>query len=180
MRPIFKSMFAAGLLIAFAVAETGPVSIGESHAGPSTHKGVEWKEIDKSKGPGSSLDQKGKVAYPVRKRPRPAGKIICRSEKTTVAGVISKSHFMQIFQHMLPDFRGCYRSARREAPIVKKEAVLRLVFSPQGKVGQSEFVSTDITDDKLKTCILDKAKKWRIPATSDGKPASVAYSLVFE
>ena len=168
MKPMFKTVFVMIALIVFVGVEAGTVFGGDDPAGSATPEDIKLKKVYKTPGIGSSLDQKAKPVFSKSKPGKPAVKIVCQAENTTVVGGISKDHFMQLFNLMLPDFYICYRSAAQNGPIAKKIAVLRIVFTPLGKVERSELVSTDITDEELKTCVPKRTERWRIPSTPDG------------
>jgi len=58
--------------------------------------------------------------------------------------------------------------------------VLKLTVSPDGTVQQVTDASGTLQNAALKSCVLERVKKWRFPATKDGKKAIVALSLILK
>jgi len=58
--------------------------------------------------------------------------------------------------------------------------VLTLTVSPDGTVQQVTDASGTLQNAALKSCVLERVKKWRFPATKDGKKAIVALSLILK
>jgi Ca-activated chloride channel family protein len=90
-----------------------------------------------------------------------------------IQGGLSKEAALQVFERNLSSLRKCLNGNGLE-----KKLVLRLLVTPDGRVGSVKVVGDDLNDKTAWRCILAAIQEWRLPPTKDGKEATVTLTLV--
>lgn len=108
------------------------------------------------------------------------GNVLDIPEKMKIAGTLSKQDVQRVFAQHFPEIETCFRQILQKVPGLKGSAVLKVRIDSTGNVTDAEFISSDLTNEALKTCIIKQVKQWQFTAPADGNAAAVEYSLVFE
>jgi len=93
-------------------------------------------------------------------------------KKIVVSGGLVKADVAKTVQEQLPGLEPCFAGR----PLSGK-LVLTLILNPDGTVREVTNTSGELKSASLKQCILDLVKKWRFPATKDGRKATVRLTL---
>ncbi|MDM8525783.1 VIT domain-containing protein [Desulfococcaceae bacterium HSG8] len=101
-------------------------------------------------------------------------------DKTSIIGTISKQDIQQVLKQHLGEIETCFRGLLNKNPSAKGNAVIKVTLDGSGQVAAVEFLSRELGNEELKECITKYVKGWKFPVPSDGKTASVEYSVVFE
>jgi Ca-activated chloride channel family protein len=107
------------------------------------------------------------------------GNVLDLPEKMKITGSLSKQEVQRVFAQHFPEIETCFRQSLKKAPGLKGSAVLKVRIDSAGKVTAVEFISSELTNEELKSCIVKQVKQWQFHAPADGKAVTAEYSLVF-
>ncbi len=112
-------------------------------------------------------------------KPRVKGTVRGVSDKIKISGNLSEQELQRVLQQHIKEIEHCFRQILQRE-FEEGEAVLKIAIDSAGRVTDVKFISADLTDEDLKTCIIKEVRQWKFPASADGKTVAVEYSLIFE
>ncbi|OPY84662.1 MAG: Vault protein inter-alpha-trypsin [Syntrophus sp. PtaU1.Bin208] len=101
-----------------------------------------------------------------------AGAASLAVEAIVVSGGISKGDVEKLVKNQLSFLEPCFAGS-----LFHVKHVLILTLSPDGTVREVTDSSGTLNNVPLKSCVFEHLKKWRFPATKDGRAASVTLTL---
>lgn len=94
-----------------------------------------------------------------------------------VQGAMTKEVLAAVLRRHTPQVRYCYQRQLRNDPTLEGEIRVRFVIAADGTVAIVSLDGNDV-DDAVGTCVVERFKRMRFPATSGGK-VLVTYPLTF-
>jgi len=119
-----------------------------------------------------SLREERKGEKDREKKPQ-AAVISLTVKEIVVSGGLEKADVARIVQEQLSKLEICFAGS----PFHVKH-VLTLIINPDGMVREVTMASGTLKNASRQSCVLDRVKKWRFPATKDGKKATVLLTLM--
>jgi len=92
-----------------------------------------------------------------------------------VSGGLAKAEVARIVQAQLASLEPCFAGN-----MFHVKHVLTLILSPDGTVQEIRDSSGTLKNSVLKSCVRERVKKWRFPATRDGNKATVTITLMLK
>jgi len=93
--------------------------------------------------------------------------------KIVVSGKLEKADVERTVREQLSGLESCFAGSSFHV-----KQVLTLIISPDGTVLEVKDTSGTLKSVTLKSCVLDRVKKWQFPATKDGRKATVTLTLL--
>ncbi|OPY14869.1 MAG: Vault protein inter-alpha-trypsin [Syntrophus sp. PtaB.Bin075] len=96
-------------------------------------------------------------------------------EKIVVSGSLVKESIEKTVQAHLSELKPCFAGK----PLPEK-LILKLILNPDGTVREVAEPSGKLKSVSLKSCVVDRVKKWRFPATGDGRKAALTITITLK
>ena len=80
----------------------------------------------------------------------------------------------------MASLRWCYEKTLKRDPKRRGKVVVSLAISPTGLVRDVKVTRSTVKDSKLETCIVNRIRNIRFPASKDGKAKKVSFPFVFK
>lgn len=112
-------------------------------------------------------------------QPKEIAGSITEIRKIDASQSLSMQELEKLIHEHLKQIEDCFRQILQKGS-VKTQAILKVTIDSAGHVKAVEFISENLKNSDLKTCVEKQVRQWQFPIPTDGKDASVEYSLVFE
>ena len=81
---------------------------------------------------------------------------------------INTAELSQLIQKQHQSVRRCYESQLKRTPRLQGSLDVRFKITHWGRVGKTKITSNDLSNRKVKRCVVKAIRKWRFPFTRKG------------
>ena len=81
---------------------------------------------------------------------------------------INPTELSQLIQEQHQSVRRCYESQLKRTPKLQGSMDVRFKITHWGRVGKTKVTSNDLSNRKVKRCVVKAIRKWRFPFTRKG------------
>ena len=81
---------------------------------------------------------------------------------------INTAELSQLIQKQHQNVRRCYESQLKRTPKLQGSMDVRFKITHWGRVGKTKITSNDLSNRKVKRCVVKAIRKWRFPFTRKG------------
>lgn len=114
-------------------------------------------------------------AFPIQTGPKRDIKL----HRPEIIGSMDKRAIQKAVQRYKSDLDACYADALSQNKDLKGDITFAWIISSAGNVTSAVIKESTLNHKDLETCLIDKIKTWKFPASNDGGMAQVTYPMSF-
>lgn len=137
---------------------------------------LDWSNFE----PADAIAARGISAVYGPAFPIPAGPIRdIKLHRPEIIGSMDKRAIQKAVQRYKSDLDACYKNALSQNKDLKGDITFAWIISSAGNVTSAVIKESTLNHKDLETCLIDKIKTWKFPASNDGGMAQVTYPMSF-
>lgn len=90
-----------------------------------------------------------------------------------------REEIRQVMKKNLSSFKACYDQGLPKNPNMKGKVVFEWEVLNDGSVGKVELKSSELNDEAVQACLIEKLKALKFLASKNGELAVITYPMVF-
>lgn len=96
-----------------------------------------------------------------------------------IEGHLDRETIQRVIRQHRREIRDCYQRELQRNPDLSGRVVVAFMIDPAGNVARSSVAESDIGDDNVEECLVNRIRRWRFPAPSTPGNVRVNYPFVF-